>query len=538
MVEDARRNEVQDEFLAAHVHRVTRVVSALIAGDDRKSRGHEIDDLAFAFVTPLRAEHDDVHRLRILRTHFHEGSSRLTVRELTVSTATTLCVAMNPVRYHCRHDRIERPRPDHRSTRGHRRWARGGGDRGGRPGASAGGAAGRRCHRPMATLPSTASTPGLGLSPKRGFRATKSPSFRSTCSAATPPASVSRCRFAPCARRWRCAPTSWPKGSPAFASRHSTRWSPRSITACIRACPAAGRSAPAATSRRSPTSPSCSLAKARYGMANAPLQREAHSPKPGSARLSLGAKEGLALINGTQVSAAVAALAIAGAERLARAADVAAALSIDALQGSVRPFDGGFTRLARSRDSCSSPTTSPGSSKAAASTCRTPIAVAFRMPTRMRCAPQVHGAARDALTWVHDVVRIEMNAATDNPMVFADTEEIVSGGNFHGAPVAIACRSARHRARPTGHDQRTPLRTPRQSGAERPAGVPHPPWRAAIGPDDRPGDRRGAHLRAQDTGASRQRRHDPDVGEQGRSRQHEHGGGIEGGTRLAAGDHT
>jgi histidine ammonia-lyase len=56
----------------------------------------------------------------------------------------------------------------------------------------------------------------------------------------------------------------------------------------------------------------------------------------------------------------------------------------------------------------------------------------------MRCAPQVHGAARETLGWVRQIVTTEMNAATDNPMVFADTEEIVSGGNFHGAPIAIA----------------------------------------------------------------------------------------------------
>jgi histidine ammonia-lyase len=56
----------------------------------------------------------------------------------------------------------------------------------------------------------------------------------------------------------------------------------------------------------------------------------------------------------------------------------------------------------------------------------------------MRCAPQVHGAAREALAWVRRIVTIEMNAATDNPMVFADVDDIVSGGNFHGAPIAIA----------------------------------------------------------------------------------------------------
>ena len=62
LVQDARRNEVQDELLAADIHRVPRVVAALIASDDREMRGHQIDDLAFAFVTPLRAENHDVHR--------------------------------------------------------------------------------------------------------------------------------------------------------------------------------------------------------------------------------------------------------------------------------------------------------------------------------------------------------------------------------------------------------------------------------------------------------------------------------------------
>src|SRR5262245_45330373 len=56
----------------------------------------------------------------------------------------------------------------------------------------------------------------------------------------------------------------------------------------------------------------------------------------------------------------------------------------------------------------------------------------------MRCAPQVHGAAREALSWIRRIVGIEMNAATDNPMVFAETGEMVSGGNFHGAPLALA----------------------------------------------------------------------------------------------------
>lgn len=153
---------------------------------------------------------------------------------------------------------------------------------------------------------------------------------------------------------------------------------------------------------------------------------------------TLGAKEGLALINGTQVSAAVAALALAGAERLARAADITAALSIDALQGSMRPFDPRihaarpFPGQIASADNLRRLLSNSGINAAHVNCGRVQDAYS------MRCAPQVHGAAREALTWVRQIITMEMNAATDNPMVFADTDEIVSGGNFHGAPVAMA----------------------------------------------------------------------------------------------------
>jgi histidine ammonia-lyase len=158
----------------------------------------------------------------------------------------------------------------------------------------------------------------------------------------------------------------------------------------------------------------------------------------GLAPITLGAKEGLALINGTQVSTAVAALALAGGARLARAADVAAALSIDALRGSVRPFDARihaarpFLGQAASADNLSR--LMEGSAINASHVNCGRVQDAYSM----RCTPQVHGAAREALTWIGQVVATEMNAATDNPMVFADTNDIISGGNFHGAPVAIA----------------------------------------------------------------------------------------------------
>lgn len=154
--------------------------------------------------------------------------------------------------------------------------------------------------------------------------------------------------------------------------------------------------------------------------------------------VALEAKEGLALINGTQASAAVLALALAGADRLARAADIIAALSIDALQGSMRPFDPRihaarpFAGQAASADNLLRLISGSAINQSHANCGRVQDAYC------MRCAPQVHGAAREALAWVRGVVDVEMNAGTDNPMVFADGAEMISGGNFHGAPVAMA----------------------------------------------------------------------------------------------------
>lgn len=154
--------------------------------------------------------------------------------------------------------------------------------------------------------------------------------------------------------------------------------------------------------------------------------------------IALGPKEGLALINGTQASTSVLALALDAAERLARAADIAAALSIDALRGSSRPFD---ARIHDARPH-------PGQRASAANIRRLLAGSAINESHANcgrvqdayseRCAPQVHGACRDALAFAAGTVDIEANASTDNPMVFADTGEIVSGGNFHGAPVGLA----------------------------------------------------------------------------------------------------
>jgi histidine ammonia-lyase len=154
--------------------------------------------------------------------------------------------------------------------------------------------------------------------------------------------------------------------------------------------------------------------------------------------LTLAPKEGLALINGTQASAALLGLALAGAEQLSRAADIAAALSIDGLQGSMRPFD---ARIHAARGFSGQ---SASARNIAALMENSPINTSHANCGRvqdaysMRCAAQVHGAAREAFRFARHVFDIEANAATDNPMVFAESGDIVSGGNFHGAPVAIA----------------------------------------------------------------------------------------------------
>jgi len=160
--------------------------------------------------------------------------------------------------------------------------------------------------------------------------------------------------------------------------------------------------------------------------------------RAGLSPVTLGPKEGLALINGTQASTAVLALALVRAERLARAADVAAALSIDALRGSSRPFD---PRIHAARPHL-------GQTISAANIARLMHGSAINASHAdcgrvqdaysERCAAQVHGAARDVLAMVRRTVEIEANASTDNPMVFAAEGEIVSGGNFHGAPIGIA----------------------------------------------------------------------------------------------------
>jgi histidine ammonia-lyase len=174
------------------------------------------------------------------------------------------------------------------------------------------------------------------------------------------------------------------------------------------------------------------------GQASGTLSGAAALSRAGLKAITLGPKEGLALINGTQPSTAVLALALAAAEQLARAADIAAALSIDALRGSIHPFEARihdarpFTGQRTAAANIEALLRGSGINKSHEFCGKVQDAYS------LRCAAQVHGATREALRFVRETVAVEANSATDNPMVFADTGDVVSGGNFHGAPIAIA----------------------------------------------------------------------------------------------------
>ncbi len=150
------------------------------------------------------------------------------------------------------------------------------------------------------------------------------------------------------------------------------------------------------------------------------------------------AKEGLSLINGTQFMAAQGALALVRARRLARVADCACSLSLEALQGSRNSFIPQVHALRPLR----------GQAASARNVLRLLDASAISESHRwcdkvqdaysLRCAPQVHGASRDLLDYVDYTVSTELNSATDNPLVLVDDEMLVSAGNFHGQPLAFA----------------------------------------------------------------------------------------------------
>ena len=154
--------------------------------------------------------------------------------------------------------------------------------------------------------------------------------------------------------------------------------------------------------------------------------------------IRLASTEGLSLVNGTQFMAAMASLGVVRARRLAATADLACALSLESLQGSRTSFRPAVHRARPLK----------GQQESAANVWRllegSAIIESHRWCDKvqdayaLRCAPQVHGACRDLLDYVSATVEIELNAATDNPLVLLDEGDIVSAGNFHGQPLAFA----------------------------------------------------------------------------------------------------
>ncbi len=152
--------------------------------------------------------------------------------------------------------------------------------------------------------------------------------------------------------------------------------------------------------------------------------------------VKLQSKEGLALLNGTQFMSAHGVYAIMKAERLSARADLIAAMSLDAYDGHLEPFD---ERLQRIRPH-------EGQLETGRNICRflkgseiiSRPKKHLQDPYSFRCVPQVHGATKDAIRYVKSVIMTEINSVTDNPTIFPDDDEIISGGNFHGQPIAVA----------------------------------------------------------------------------------------------------
>ena len=160
--------------------------------------------------------------------------------------------------------------------------------------------------------------------------------------------------------------------------------------------------------------------------------------KAGLTPVTLQAKEGLALVNGTQAMSAVGVLTLLRSEALAEVADLAGAMTLEGLLGShkpflpqvqsVRPHPGQVASARQLREFLADSELVVSHANCAK----------VQDPYSLRCMPQVHGAAREGLSFVRRVLEVEVNSATDNPLVFTDSSSIVSGGNFHGQPVSLA----------------------------------------------------------------------------------------------------
>src|SRR5699024_6322333 len=152
--------------------------------------------------------------------------------------------------------------------------------------------------------------------------------------------------------------------------------------------------------------------------------------------IELTSKEGLALINGTQVMTSVGAHTIYDAINLSKTADIAASLTTEALNGITDAFDEKVHKVRNHKEQIESAKNLLNILKDSKMTTRKGE-VRVQDAYSLRCTPQVHGASKDSFEYIKEKIEIEMNAATDNPLIFVDEEEVISGGNFHGQPMAL-----------------------------------------------------------------------------------------------------
>ena len=181
--------------------------------------------------------------------------------------------------------------------------------------------------------------------------------------------------------------------------------------------------------------PVLGLGKATYRgntMPGAEAMRAAGIPM-----LELTQKEGLALINGTQFMTAVGAITVYDAVELLKVADIAAAMSFEAQNGIIDTLDARMHAIRPHKGQADTARLVANLLRGSKNVTRQGE-IRVQDAYSLRCMPQVHGASKDAVNYVRDRVNIEINSVTDNPIIFSDTSEAVSGGNFHGQPMALS----------------------------------------------------------------------------------------------------
>jgi histidine ammonia-lyase len=157
----------------------------------------------------------------------------------------------------------------------------------------------------------------------------------------------------------------------------------------------------------------------------------------GKETAKLGPKDGLALINGTSVMLALGALALVDAKKIVKQADIIACLTLDAVRGTSSPFDQRISQLKPQPGQVDVSRNLLTIIKGSEIIFSHPEDGKVQDPYSLRCIPQVHGACRQTLRHAEEVLNIELNSVTDNPLVFPDTGDVISGGNFHGEALAL-----------------------------------------------------------------------------------------------------